>query len=65
MNSLSGLDVVDALGVERAGAALDAVDDVAFFQQKFGQVGAVLPGDAGDEGDFGRVCGCGHGGVHG
>ena len=35
------------LGVEGAGAALDAVDDVAFFQQKFGQVRAVLAGDAG------------------
>ena len=52
------VDVVDALGVEQAGAALDAVHDVAFFKQELGQVGAVLAGDAGDEGDFG---GCGHG----
>ena len=30
----------------------DAVHDVAFFQQEFGQVGAILAGDAGDEGGF-------------
>ena len=29
-----------------------AVNDVAFIQQKFGKVGAVLAGDAGDEGGF-------------
>ena len=29
------VDVVNALGVERAGPALDAVDDVAFCQQEF------------------------------
>jgi len=52
------VDVVYALGVERAGPALDAVDGVAFFEQKLSQVRAVLAGDASDEGDFG---GCGHG----
>ena len=34
------VDVVYALGVERAGPALDAVDLVAFFQKEFGQVRA-------------------------
>jgi len=43
------VQVVDAVGVEQAGAALDAVHLVALVQQQFGQVGAVL---AGDEGDF-------------
>jgi hypothetical protein len=28
------------------------VDFVAFFQEQFGEVGAVLPGDAGDESAF-------------
>ena len=46
------VDVVYALGVERAGAAFDAVHDIAFFKQEFGKVGTVLAGDAGDEGDF-------------
>ncbi len=43
------VEVVDAVGVEQAGAALDAVHDVALVEQELGQVGAVLPGDAGDE----------------
>ena len=42
------VDVVNALGVEGAGAALDAVDGVAFFQEELGEVRAVLAGDAGD-----------------
>jgi glutaminyl-peptide cyclotransferase len=41
--------VVDAVGVEGAGAADDAVDLVALGQQELGEVGAVLAGDAGDE----------------
>ncbi len=47
------VEMVDAVGVEKAGAALDAVDDVAFVEEEFGEVGAVLTGDASDEGDFG------------
>ncbi len=31
-------------------AAFDAVHDIAFFQQKLSQVGAILTGDAGNEG---------------
>ena len=46
------VDVVDTLGVEGTGAALDAVHEVAFFQQQLRQVTSVLAGDAGDEGDF-------------
>jgi len=42
------VDVVNLLGIERAGAALDALHDLAFFQQEFSQLGAVLAGDAGD-----------------
>ena len=53
------VNVVHPLGVERAGAAFDAMHDVAFFEQEFRQVGAILAGDAGDEGDFGGGLGCG------
>ena len=44
-----GVEVVDARGVEGAGAADDAVDFVALLEQQIGEVGAVLAGDAGDE----------------
>ncbi len=50
------VDVVYPLGVERAGAALDAVNGVAFFEQEFSQVGAVLACDACDEGYFWDCC---------
>jgi hypothetical protein len=48
------VQVIDAVGVKQAGAALDAVDGVALVQQEFGEVGAVLAGDAGDECSFGH-----------
>jgi len=51
------VDVVYALGVEQAAPAFDAVHDVTLFQQKLGEVRAVLAGDACDEGDFGLVAG--------
>jgi len=41
--------MVDAVGVEERGAALDAVDLVALLEQELGEVRAVLAGDAGDE----------------
>lgn len=43
------VDVVDPLGVEVGGAADEAVDLVAFLEEEFGEIGAVLAGDAGDE----------------
>ena len=39
----------DPLEVLRAGAADHAVDLVALLQQKLGQIGPVLPGDAGNQ----------------
>ena len=42
------VQVVDAVGIEQRSAALDAVHLVAFFQQQFGEIGAVLAGNAGD-----------------
>src|SRR5947209_9240743 len=47
--------MVDPVGVEQRGPALDAMDGVALAEQEFGQVGAILAGDTGDE------CGFGHG----
>ena len=41
--------MIDARRVECAGAANDAVDLVAFFQQQIGQVTSVLASYAGDE----------------
>src|SRR6476661_7801228 len=49
---LIGHEVVDTVGVEQRGAALDAVHVVTLFEQKLGEVGTVLAGDAGDEGNF-------------
>ena len=46
------IQMVDAFGVEQRGAAFDAVDGVAFLEQEFGEIGAVLAGDAGDECGF-------------
>ena len=48
------VEVVDPVGVEGAGPADEAVDLVALAEQEFGQVGAVLAGDAGDECFFHR-----------
>lgn len=45
------IDVIDPGGVEQRGTALDAMHLVALFQKEFGQIGAVLTGDAGDAGD--------------
>ena len=42
------IQMIDAIGIERGGAALDAVNRVALGQQKFGEIRAVLSGDAGD-----------------
>jgi hypothetical protein len=41
--------MIDARGVERRRPPLDAVDGVAEAEQIFGEIGAVLPGDAGKE----------------
>ena len=44
------VEVVDPVGVEAGRAADEAVHLVAAIEQLLGEVGAVLPGDAGDEG---------------
>ena len=47
------IEMIDPVGVEGRGPPLDAVNDVALVEQEFGEIGAVLAGDAGDERDFG------------
>ena len=49
------LQMGDALAVIDGGAADDAVDVVALFQQELSQIAAVLAGDAGDECFFHRL----------
>ena len=52
--------MINAVSIEQRAAALDTVDGVAFGEQEFGQIGAVLASDAGDEGglvhDLKRLC---------
>ncbi len=49
------IQVVDAVGIEQRGAPLQAMHDVAFVEQEFGQVSAILPGHAGNQCNF--LCG--------
>ena len=43
------VEMIDARGVERGRPPLDAMHGVAEAEQIFGEIGAVLPGDAGEE----------------
>src|SRR6478672_1641690 len=43
------VQMIDALGVERRRAPLDAVDLVALREQELGEIGAILARDTGDE----------------
>lgn len=45
------VEVVDTAGVEGGRAADDAVDLVALGKEELGEVGTILAGDTGDEGD--------------
>ena len=47
----AALEVGDALAVIDGGAADDAMDVIAFVEEEFGEVGAVLARDARDEGN--------------
>jgi len=46
------IEVVDPAGVEGGGPPLEAVHDVALAEQELGQIGAILAGGAGDQGDL-------------
>src|SRR5882672_4738785 len=45
------VEVVDPRGVERGRPALDAMHRVTEAEQIFGEIGAVLPSDAGNQGN--------------
>ena len=47
-----GIEMIDARGVERRRAPFYAMDFIALIQQEFGEIGAVLPGHAGNQGNF-------------
>jgi hypothetical protein len=49
VNVRVGVKMIDARSVERARAADDAMNFVAFLDQQIGQVAAVLARDARDE----------------
>ena len=49
------IQVVNAIRIEQRRAALDAVDHIAFAEQKLCQIGAILAGYSGDKGNFGHV----------
>ena len=44
--------VIDALGIKRRTASLNTMDYVAFLKQQLCQIRAILPGNAGDQGNF-------------
>ena len=46
------VEVVDAVGVQQGSAALDAMHFIPLFQKEFGEIGAILTGDAGDQSSF-------------
>ena len=47
--------MINACGVEGGGTAFDPVDFVAFFQEQFSEIGAVLASDPSDKGDGAHV----------
>ena len=48
------IEMIDAIGVERRGAALDAVDAIALAEQEFGEISAILASGAGYKSYFVR-----------
>ena len=49
------VQVIYSGSVEQGGTAPDAMHYITFVQQELGQIGAILPGDAGDQSDFSIV----------
>jgi hypothetical protein len=43
------VQVIDACSIDQRSTALDSVNFIAFLQQEFRQVGAILSGDTGYE----------------
>jgi hypothetical protein len=40
--------MINAVGIEGGGAALDAVDGIALIKEQFSEIGAILAGDTGN-----------------
>ena len=51
------IEMIDPVGVEAARASFDPMHLIALLQQQLRQVTTVLPGDACDQGGFGRDVG--------
>ena len=49
------VDVVNTLGIEQRRATLDAMDNIALFQQKLRQIRAILPSNTRDQRDFSHL----------
>ena len=43
------VNVIDSCSIESTGTAYDAVDLIAFVEEKLGQIRAVLAGDSSDQ----------------
>jgi hypothetical protein len=46
------VEMVYPFGVERGGAALDAMDQIALTEEKFSQVGPILARHSGNQGNL-------------
>lgn len=46
------VEMINPVSVDEAGTTFDAVNDISFAKEKFGEVGAILAGDTGDECNF-------------
>jgi hypothetical protein len=44
--------MIDTVGVDQRRPPLHAMDDIVFRKKEFSKQSAILPGDAGDQGDF-------------
>jgi len=49
------IEVIDALRIEGAGPAFYVMNKIPLFKEKFCQIGTILAGNAGDEGNFGGI----------
>ena len=46
------VEMIDAIRIDERRPPLHAMDDIAFLDEQFGQIGAILAGDAGNQCDF-------------
>jgi hypothetical protein len=46
------VQMVNTVGIKKRAATFNAMNDISFFKEQFGEIGSVLPGDTGDKGCF-------------